>query len=138
MVVYRQGRTPDPETIVVNLHCSATGWIKYATNIFAGANNDKTIVLSDDLVIKMQTDSLFLERRCPTEAKDVSGTPYEVEDLCDDLRFWLPQLGGDNERHEMHTMHTTAQTRCGYVVQAKPLVDSTHMETTGLFENSRE
>jgi hypothetical protein len=73
-------------TIVVNLHCTATGWIKYATTIFAGATNDKTIVRSDDLVSKMKTDPLFLERRWPTSAKDPSGSMHELEGcmtLCD-------------------------------------------------------
>jgi hypothetical protein len=41
-------------------------------------------------------------------------------------------------RYWIFLIHTTAQTRCGYVVQAKPLVDSKHLETTVLFENSRE
>jgi hypothetical protein len=85
-------------TIVVNLHCTATGWIKYATTIFAGATNDKTIVRSDDLVSKMQTEPLFLERRWPTAAKDASGAAYELEGcmtLCDSgYHNWVETMSG--------------------------------------------
>ena len=85
-------------TIVVNLHCTATGWIKYATTIFAGATNDKTIVRSDDLVSKMKTDPLFLERRWPTSAKDPSGSMHELEGcmtLCDSgYHNWVETMGG--------------------------------------------
>lgn len=63
-------------TIVVNLHCTATGCIKYATTIFAGATNDKTIVRSDELVNKMRTDPLFLDRRWATAALDSAGAPH--------------------------------------------------------------
>ena len=85
-------------TIVVNLHCTATGWIKYATTIFAGATNDKTIVRSDDLVSKMKTDPLFLERRWPTSAKDPSGSMHELEGcmtLCDSgYHNWVETMSG--------------------------------------------
>ncbi len=45
------------------------------TTIFAGATNDKTIVLCDKLVSKMCDDPLFLERTCPT-AMSVDGQVY--------------------------------------------------------------
>lgn len=37
-------------TIVINVHCTATGRIVYAGPIFPGAHNDKTMVQSDELV----------------------------------------------------------------------------------------
>ena len=40
-------------TIVINVHCTATGRIVYAGPIFPGAHNDKTIVHSDKLVHRM-------------------------------------------------------------------------------------
>ncbi len=52
----------DYPTIVVNLHRTTTGWIKYSTTIFTGDTNDKTIVRSDELVSKMRADPLTLER----------------------------------------------------------------------------
>ena len=52
----------DYPPIVLNLHCTTTGWIKYSTTIFTGDTNDKTIVRSDELVSKMCADPLTLER----------------------------------------------------------------------------
>ena len=96
-------------TVVVNLHCTATGWIKYAITIFAGATNDKTIVRSDKLVSKMRADPLFLERTWPTAALDSTGAPHVLNgcmSLCDGgYHNWLETMSG------MKTVTNPMETR---------------------------
>ena len=75
-------------------------WIKSSTTIFAGATNDKTIVRSDELVSKMRTDPLFLDRTWPTAALDSTGAPYVLHGcmaLCDGgYHNWLETMSGIN------------------------------------------
>ena len=96
-------------SIVVNLHCTATGWIKYATTVFAGATNDKTIVRSDELVRKMRTDPLFLDRMWNTAALDSSGAPHVLHGcmaLCDGgYHNWLETMS------VMNTATNAVETR---------------------------
>ena len=85
-------------TIVINVHCTATGRIVYAGPIFPGAHNDKTIVRSDKLVQRMQTDPLFKNCKWATVVPKDGGGFEELDGcmtLCDGgYHNWLETMSG--------------------------------------------
>ena len=73
-------------TVVVNVHCTATGRIVYVGPIFPGAHNDKTMVQYDQLVEAMRADSLFQQCHWQTCVPDGAGSYTELTGcmtLCD-------------------------------------------------------
>jgi len=73
-------------TVVVNVHCTATGRIVYVGPIFPGAHNDKTMVQYDKLVEAMRADTLFQQCHWQTCVPDGAGSYTELTGcmtLCD-------------------------------------------------------
>jgi hypothetical protein len=88
-------------TIVINVHCTATGRILYAGPVFPGAHNDKTIVRSDELVMRMQSDPLFKDCKWATVVPDGKGGFQELSGcmaLCDGgYHNWLETMSGPKQ-----------------------------------------
>ena len=73
-------------TVVVNVHCTATGRIVYCGPIFPGAHNDKTMVHYDKLVDAMRHDALFKDCKWSTCVPNDTGSTHELTGcmtLCD-------------------------------------------------------
>ena len=70
-----------PDHWVINAVCGFWEYINQVTTIFADVTNDKAIVLSDELVSKMRTVPLFLERTWPTASLDSTGDPHVLNGL---------------------------------------------------------
>lgn len=85
-------------TVVVNVHCTATGRIVYCGPIFPGAHNDKTMVHYDKLVDAMRHDALFKDCKWSTCVPNSTGSTHELQGcmtLCDSgYHEWQETMNG--------------------------------------------
>ncbi len=85
-------------TVVVNIHCTATGRIVYCGPIFPGTHNDKTMVHYDKLVDAMRHDALFKDCRWSTCVPNSTGSTHELTGcmtLCDSgYHEWQETMNG--------------------------------------------
>ena len=101
-------------TVVVNVHCTATGRIVYVGPIFPGAHNDKTMVRYDKLVDSMRDDPLFKERQWQTWAPGAGGGNTVLTGcmtLCDSgYHEWQETMNG--YKHPTTTSEAAWSCRC--------------------------
>ena len=85
-------------TVVINVHCTATGRIVYAGPIFPGAHNDKTMVHYDKLVQALCHDPLFRECKWSTCVPRDEGNFHQLHGcmtLCDSgYHQWKETMNG--------------------------------------------
>jgi hypothetical protein len=85
-------------TVVVNVHCTATGRTVYCGPIFPGAHNDKTMVHYDKLVDAMRHDALFKDCKWSTCVPNETGSTHELTGcmtLCDSgYQEWQQTMNG--------------------------------------------
>lgn len=101
-------------TVVVNVHCTATGRIVYVGPIFPGAHNDKTMVRYDKLVDSMRDDPIFKERQWQTWAPGAGGGNTVLTGcmtLCDSgYHEWQETMNG--YKHPTTTSEAAWSCRC--------------------------
>jgi hypothetical protein len=94
----------DFPTVVVNVHCTATGRIVYVGPMFRGAHkNDKTMVQYGKLVEVMCADSLFQQCQWKTCVPDGAGPYTELTGcmtLCDSGYHEWKQTMNDTNLHD--------------------------------------